>query len=85
MRSCLKPAHEELIRQGAQGEIFHNDDTSMKILETWSARTESTRTGVFSPVGSSRSVEATRLPCSSPDGNMRVKIWRMCVEASGKV
>jgi transposase len=26
-------AHEELIQQAAQGEIFHNDDTSMKILE----------------------------------------------------
>ena len=29
----LGPAYEELIRQGAQGEIFHNDDTSMKILQ----------------------------------------------------
>ncbi len=27
------PAWEEMIRQGAQGEIFHNDDTSMKILD----------------------------------------------------
>jgi transposase len=28
----LKPAWEELIRQAAQGEVVHNDDTSMKIL-----------------------------------------------------
>ena len=28
----LRPAFEELIRQAAQGEIFHNDDTKMKIL-----------------------------------------------------
>ena len=29
----VKPVHEELIRQGAQGEVVHNDDTPMKILE----------------------------------------------------
>ena len=28
----LEPAHEELIRQGAQGEVLYNDDTTMKIL-----------------------------------------------------
>jgi len=28
----LRPAFEELIRQAAQGEVFYNDDTSMKIL-----------------------------------------------------
>ena len=28
----LRPAWEELIRQAAQGEVFYNDDTSMKIL-----------------------------------------------------
>jgi transposase len=29
----MKAAHDELIRQGAQGEIFYNDDTPMTILE----------------------------------------------------
>ncbi len=29
----LAPAHEEMIRQAAQGQIFYSDDTSMKILE----------------------------------------------------
>lgn len=28
----IRPAFEELIRQAAQGEVFHNDDTKMKIL-----------------------------------------------------
>jgi transposase len=28
----LQPAFEELIRQAAQGEVFYNDDTGMKIL-----------------------------------------------------
>ena len=29
----LKPLHEELIRQAAQGELLHNDDTQVRILE----------------------------------------------------
>lgn len=28
----IGPAYEELIRQAAQGEVFYNDDTSMKVL-----------------------------------------------------
>jgi hypothetical protein len=27
------PAYEEIVRQGAQGTVLHNDDTTMKILE----------------------------------------------------
>ncbi len=42
----LKPAHEELIRQAAQGEIFHNDDTSMKVLKLERPAADK-RTGVF--------------------------------------
>jgi len=42
----LTPARDELIRQAAQGEIFHNDDTSMKVLKL--KRPEGDRrTGVF--------------------------------------
>jgi len=29
----LAPVHQELIRQGAQGELMHNDDTTMRVLE----------------------------------------------------
>src|SRR5690348_3283925 len=29
----LKPARDELIRQAAQGEVLHNDDTSMRVLK----------------------------------------------------
>ena len=28
----IRPAFDELIRQAAQGEVFYNDDTSMKVL-----------------------------------------------------
>jgi hypothetical protein len=30
---ALIPVYQELLRQAAQGEIVHNDDTGMKILE----------------------------------------------------
>jgi hypothetical protein len=29
----LEPAHEELIREAAHGEVLHNDDTAMKVLK----------------------------------------------------
>src|SRR3984893_4708875 len=42
----LKPARDELIRQAAQGEVVHNDDTSMRVRRL--AREPSDeRTGVF--------------------------------------
>jgi hypothetical protein len=32
LSKSAKPAHEELIRQAAQGQVLHNDDTTMKVL-----------------------------------------------------
>jgi transposase len=47
----LKPAYEELVRQAAQGEVLHNDDTPMKILEhiqeNQQRKKEGERTGTF--------------------------------------
>ena len=34
----LTPAFDELIRQAAQGEVLHNDDTTVKILELMGER-----------------------------------------------
>jgi transposase len=42
----LSPALEELIRQAAQGDVFHNDDTSMRVLRLARAPADQ-RTGVF--------------------------------------
>jgi hypothetical protein len=42
----LQPARDELIRQAAQGELFHNDDTSVRILKLERPE-EDERTGVF--------------------------------------
>ena len=53
---ALRPAMEELIRQAAQGEVLHNDDTSMPVLALRSNRRLTTeneesnsteRTGIF--------------------------------------
>jgi transposase len=50
--AALQPAYEELIRQAAQGEVLHNDDTSMRVLTLNKAQAHvagaaSERTGVF--------------------------------------
>lgn len=51
----LKPAHEEITRQAAQGEVLYNDDTTMRILELTGEQraaaladdADEERTGVF--------------------------------------
>jgi transposase len=51
----LQPAWEELIRQAAQGEVVHNDDTGMRILhlarEPGDQRTGTFTSGIVSIVG----------------------------------
>jgi len=42
----IKPARDELIRQAAQGEVLHNDDTSMRVLKL-EREPGDQRTGVF--------------------------------------
>lgn len=42
----IKPARDELIRQAAQGEVMHNDDTGMKVLML-EREPDDKRTGVF--------------------------------------
>ena len=44
--ALLKPAHDELIGQAAQGEAMHNDDTSMRVLKM-EREPGDDRTGVF--------------------------------------
>jgi transposase len=43
---AIRPAHEELIRQAAQGEVLHNDDTGMRVLRLEREPSDE-RTGVF--------------------------------------
>jgi transposase len=42
----IKPARDELIRQAAQGEVLHNDDTRMRVLKM-EREAGDQRTGVF--------------------------------------
>ncbi len=42
----IKPARDELIRQAAQGEVLHNDDTGMKVLKM-ERKPGDKRTGTF--------------------------------------
>ena len=44
---ALRPAFDELVRQAAQGELVHNDDTSMRVLSLDRADVSPERTGVF--------------------------------------
>jgi hypothetical protein len=43
---AIKRAHEQLIRQAAQGEALHNDDTRMRVLQMEREPSDE-RTGVF--------------------------------------
>jgi transposase len=50
----IRPACDELIRQAAQGEVIHNDDTGMRVLnlarEASDERTGTFTTGIVSKV-----------------------------------
>ena len=72
----IKVAPDELIRQAAQGEVLHNDDTGMRVLRM--AREPSDdRTGVFtSGIVSTKQGQGSR--CTSPAANMPAKICAMC-------
>ena len=45
----IHPIYSELVRQGAQGDVIYNDDTTMKVLELMKNddKDESSRTGMF--------------------------------------
>jgi transposase len=53
MAAAIYPLYDELIREAAQGQVLHNDDTAMMILELAKAiedereRDPKTRTGIF--------------------------------------
>jgi hypothetical protein len=60
----IKPAHEELIRQAAQGEVLHNDDTSMRVLQMERDPSDERR-GVFTS-GIVSTHSAGKSCCTSP-------------------
>ena len=80
--SLLAAAYEEHLRQAAQGDVVHNDDTTVKILELMGKRAQKSpptddphdpnRTGLFTSGVVSLAL-AGALRSSSVDGNTRVK------------
>jgi transposase len=72
----LKPARDELIRQAAQGEVVHNDDTSMRVLG--SRVSLQTNARVYSPAGSCRPARAGRSRCTSRDASMPARTSPTC-------
>jgi transposase len=44
---ALAPAHDALINFAAQGQLIHNDDTTMKVLSFIEQDTENTRKGIY--------------------------------------
>ena len=73
----IKPARDELIRQAAQGEVVHNDDTSMRVLTT-GARAVGTNARACSPAGSFRPARAGRSRCTSPGASMPARTSPTC-------
>lgn len=59
---ALEPAHEELIRQAAQGEVLYNDDTSMTVLELM----KSSRQDVMQGLGTNLEERAEADPTPEP-------------------
>src|SRR5262249_14171825 len=72
----LAPAFAELIRQAAQGEGLHNDDTTVKILELMGRSRQEALAGAEG--GGNRADERTRLFTSgggAPRGGRRVALF----------
>ncbi len=57
----LKVLLQELLRQAAQGDVLHNDDTSMKVLKIERPEDKSTRTGIFTSTVVSTSADKPRI------------------------
>ena len=84
----IKPARDELIRQAAQGEVLHNDDTSMKVLSLRRAIIEEAgeRTGIFtSGVVSSSEGRKIALFFINWHGSADYRAWNVCTFTSSTV
>ena len=72
----IKPARDELIRQAAQGEVIHNDDTGMRVLRLEREPADE-RTGVFTS-GIVSTGQGWKIALSSREASMRAKTWPTC-------
>ena len=72
----IKPARDELIRQAAQGEVVHNDDTSMRVLRLERDPSDE-RTGVFTS-GIVSTCEGRKIALYFTGSNMPAKTLPRC-------
>ena len=89
--SLIQPAYDELIRQAAQGNVLHNDDTTVKILELMGERAKAAVIDAADPVGPDRSgcsrpgwsrrAKESRSRCSSAADSMPARIFGMSCSA----
>ena len=68
----IRPAFDELIRQAAQGEVFYNDDTSMKILALARASPQRVEVEEASPSSHERTGQFTSGIVSTRQGQRMV-------------
>lgn len=84
----LKPARDELIRQAAQGEVLHNDDTSMRILKLKRPEGDE-RTGVFTSgivsAGEGRKIALFFTGREHAGENLAVVLKRRAAELPGPI
>src|SRR5208282_6038511 len=84
--ATMQPAMEELIRQAAQGEVLHNDDTSMPVLalrrkqamDTDEEEGDTPSARACSPAGLSRPRRKKQSRYSSLDASTRARTWPTC-------
>jgi transposase len=84
----LRPAFDELIRQAAQGEVFYNDDTSMKILALARASPRRVKVEEESPSSHERTGQFTSGIVSTRQGQRIVMFftgWRHAGENFARV
>ena len=72
----IKPARDELIRQAAQGEVLHNDDTGMKVLKM-ERESGDKRTGIFTS-GIVSTTQGWKSRCTLPGGSTPARTSLMC-------
>ena len=73
---AIKPAHEELIRQAAQGGVLHNDDTGIRVLRMEREPSDD-RTGVFTS-GIVSTGEGRNIALYFTAVSMPARIWPTC-------
>ena len=72
----IQAARDELIRQAAQGEVLHNDDTGMRVLRM-ARRDPPTTAPACSPPASCPHNEDAGSPCTSPAVSTPARICAM--------